>query len=50
MVEIVPSAETDSVKPGEVVLTEGHYTLIHDARVRLAQTLADSAGDDAPQP
>lgn len=49
MVEIVPNAETDSVKPGEVVLTEGHYTLIHDARIRLVEALADSAGD-APQP
>lgn len=36
MVEILSEGvETDSVKPGEVVLTEGHYTLIHDARVRL---------------
>jgi RND family efflux transporter MFP subunit len=50
LVEIVPNAETDSVKPGEVVLTEGHYTLIHDARIRLVQALADSAGGDAPQP
>lgn len=48
MVEIVPSAETDSVQPGEVVLTEGHYTLIHDARIRLVQALADS--DDASPP
>jgi HlyD family secretion protein len=47
MVEIVPSAETDSVKPGEVVLTEGHYTLIHDARVRLVREVRDSA--DAPR-
>ena len=23
------------LEPGQVVLTEGHYTLIHDARVRL---------------
>jgi len=49
LVEIVPAAETDSVKPGEVVLTEGHYTLIHDARIRLVEALADSAGD-APRP
>jgi len=32
------------------VLTEGHYTLIHDARIRLAAALADSAGGDAPRP
>lgn len=37
LVEIVSQGvDTDSVKPGETVLTEGHYTLIHDARVRLA--------------
>jgi RND family efflux transporter MFP subunit len=47
MVEIVPSDDTDSVKAGEVVLTEGHYTLIHDARVRLVPAVRDSA--DAPQ-
>jgi membrane fusion protein (multidrug efflux system) len=41
LIEIVPNAETDSVKPGEVVLTDGHYTLIHDARVRLADDLKD---------
>lgn len=38
LVEILSqNVETDSVKPGETVLTEGHYTLIHDARVRLAE-------------
>jgi membrane fusion protein (multidrug efflux system) len=47
LVEIVPSAETDSVKPGEVVLTEGHYTLVHDAPVRLVDSLKD---DDAAAP
>jgi HlyD family secretion protein len=37
LVEILSDGvDTDSVKPGETVLTEGHYTLIHDARVRLA--------------
>jgi membrane fusion protein, multidrug efflux system len=34
LVEIVSSADTDSVAPGEIVLTGGHHTLIHDARVR----------------
>lgn len=43
-VEIVPNTDTDSVKPGEVVLTDGHYTLIHDARVRLTDAVHDSAG------
>ncbi|HEX6749151.1 MAG TPA: efflux RND transporter periplasmic adaptor subunit [Longimicrobium sp.] len=50
MVEIVPSEETDSVRPGEIVLTEGHYTLIHDARVRLVDDVEDEgAGTSSPQ-
>lgn len=44
LVEIVPSEETDSVRPGETVLTEGHYTLIHDARVRLVDDVAQAGG------
>lgn len=44
LVEIVPSAETDSVAPGETVLTEGHYTLIHDARVRLVDDAKAAGG------
>ncbi|HEX2204087.1 MAG TPA: efflux RND transporter periplasmic adaptor subunit [Longimicrobium sp.] len=44
LVEIVPSEETDSVRPGETVLTEGHYTLIHDARVRLVDDVARAGG------
>jgi len=47
LVEIVPDTDTDSVKAGEVVLTEGHYTLIHDARVRLTDGLRDSGGAPA---
>ncbi len=35
-VEIVPGQGTTTLEPGQVVLTEGHYTLVHDARVRLA--------------
>lgn len=35
LVEIVPNAETDMVKPGEIVLTEGQTSLVHDARVHL---------------
>ena len=34
-VEIVPGQGTTTLEPGQVVLTEGHYTLVHDARVRL---------------
>jgi membrane fusion protein, multidrug efflux system len=45
MVEIVSQGvDTDSVKPGEVVLTEGHYTLIHDARVRLVDDAKKEGG------
>lgn len=44
LVEIVPNPETDSVAPGEIVLTGGHNTLIHDARVRLVQDAAAAGG------
>jgi membrane fusion protein, multidrug efflux system len=36
-VEILANVATDSVRAGEVVLTDGHYTLIHDARVTVAE-------------
>jgi hypothetical protein len=32
------------VQPGEVVLVDGHYTLIHDARVRLVQNVREAGG------
>jgi HlyD family secretion protein len=35
LVEIVENPETDMVEPGEVVLTAGHFTLTHDASIRL---------------
>lgn len=44
VVEIVPNEQTDSVRPGEVVLTGGHYTLIHDARVRVVPNAAAAGG------
>ncbi len=45
LVEIVSvGVDTDSVKPGETVLTEGHYTLIHDARVRLVDDAKKEGG------
>ena len=50
LVEIVPDTGTDSVKPGEVVLTEGHYTLIHDARVRLTDGVRADAGAPPARP
>lgn len=43
-VEIVPNPDTEMVRPGEVVLTDGHYTLIHDARVRLVESVAEAGG------
>jgi membrane fusion protein, multidrug efflux system len=36
--------DTDSVSPGETVLTDGHYTLIHDARVRLVEDARGQGG------
>lgn len=43
-VEILEDPETDGVQPGEVVLTGGHYTLIHDARVRLVENATEAGG------
>ncbi|HEX2209763.1 MAG TPA: efflux RND transporter periplasmic adaptor subunit [Longimicrobium sp.] len=45
MVEILShGVETDSVRAGEIVLTDGHYTLIHDARVRLVDDAKEEGG------
>jgi membrane fusion protein (multidrug efflux system) len=44
LVEIVPDPDTEMVEPGERVLTDGHYTLIHDARVRLVASVAGEGG------
>ena len=44
LVEIVEHAETEMVEPGEVVLTNGHYTLIHDARVRIVDDVREAGG------
>jgi RND family efflux transporter MFP subunit len=44
LVEIVENPETDMVEPGEIVLTDGHYTLIHDARVRLVGNVRAAGG------
>lgn len=37
-VEIRENPETDMVQPGDVVLTAGHFTLTHDATVRLVDS------------
>jgi HlyD family secretion protein len=36
-VEIVPSGQTAVLEPGQIVLVEGHATLVHDAKVRLVK-------------
>lgn len=42
--EIVPDPATDMVEAGEIVLVDGHYTLTHDARVRLVEDAMDEGG------
>jgi Cu(I)/Ag(I) efflux system membrane fusion protein len=44
VVEIVPDPDTEMVEPGEWVLTDGHYTLIHDAQVRLVESVQAEGG------
>lgn len=44
LVEIVPDPETKMVEPGEVVLTDGHFSLIHDAKVRLVEDVEEAGG------
>ncbi len=43
-VEIVPGEGTTMLEPGQLVLTDGHYTLIHDARVRIVEDVAEARG------
>lgn len=39
-IEILPNARPDStVAPGEVVLTDGHYSLQHQSRVQIGESL-----------
>lgn len=44
LVEILLDRNTDVVAPGEWVLTDGHYTLIHDAQVRLVRSVREAGG------
>jgi RND family efflux transporter MFP subunit len=44
LIEIVANPETDMVAPGDRVLVDGHYTLIHDARVRIVANVRESGG------
>lgn len=47
-VEIVENSDTEMVRPGEIVLTAGHHTLVHDARVRVTEK-ADAADNARPK-
>ncbi len=44
VVEILSNPDTEMVEPGEWVLTDGHFTLIHDARVRLVESVQAEGG------
>ncbi|HET7583689.1 MAG TPA: efflux RND transporter periplasmic adaptor subunit [Gemmatimonadaceae bacterium] len=44
LVEILPDAPDRMVKPGEIVLTDGHFSLIHDAHVRLVKDVREAGG------
>ena len=44
LVELVPNPDTDMVEPGEVVLVDGHYTLTHDAPIRLVVDVKAAGG------
>ena len=41
VVEILPDPGSRSLEPGEIVLVEGHESLVHDAPVRLTDPLRD---------
>lgn len=45
LVEIVENPETTMLEAGQVVLTDGHYTLIHDARVSITNELRRERGE-----
>ncbi len=44
LIELVGTSETPLLEPGQIVLVDGHYTLIHDATVRLATDLRGENG------
>lgn len=43
-VEIIDDGENEMLKPGEIVLVSGHYTLSHDIPVRLVDNVARAEG------
>ena len=44
LVELLENPETDMVAPGEIVLIDGHYSLIHDAHVGLVENVRAAGG------
>jgi RND family efflux transporter MFP subunit len=44
LVELVETSEHALLDPGQIVLTDGHYTLIHDATVQLEENLRGVEG------
>jgi membrane fusion protein (multidrug efflux system) len=44
LVEIVDNPDTEMLEPGQIVLVGGHYTLIHDAVVRLEENPTRAEG------
>jgi RND family efflux transporter MFP subunit len=44
LVEIIENADTKMVKPGEIVLTGGHYTLAHGTRVKVVEKATANGG------
>ena len=44
LVEIVDNPDTEMLEPGQIVLIDGHNTLIHDAVVRLDENPRRAAG------
>jgi RND family efflux transporter MFP subunit len=43
-VEILEDAETATLRPGEIVLVDGHHTLAHQVPVRLVENVAVAGG------
>lgn len=48
VVELLEAEGTETVEPGEIVLTDGHFSLIHDARVRVVEAL-EGTGEGRPE-
>jgi RND family efflux transporter MFP subunit len=44
LIEIAPHAETQLGAPGEQVLVRGHYSLTHDAVIRIVQSVREAGG------